>query len=194
MIFLKHLENGVQITQNSSIGKRNNPARNSMTEMLFFDRFIVNFNTRFIAILMIACAIFSGCSSSQKTTANHSRTVDTSAAAISSIRSWLASRSLLARNISVEGDISVDQNGSENSGSFSMKSKRLANPEKSGADGETSRIDSLSVEVFGPFGIKVARFLASPVKYQFYDILHGEPLTGPTDAHSLESLTQLRGV
>lgn len=56
------------------------------------------------------------------------------------------------------------------------------------------RVDSLSVEVSGPFGITVARFLASPEEYIFYDALHGDVSRGKTDARSLENLTQLRGI
>lgn len=160
--------------------------------MTFCFRFLKIAPTALLAIAAVGSAIFSGCSSSQKTATNRPEKVAMNASAISSLRSWLASRSMMARNMSVEGDISVDQNGATNDASFSMKSKRLA--ERQGADGEHTRIDSLSIEVFGPFGIKVARFLASPEKYQFYDILHGEPLSGATDSHSLEALTQLRGV
>ena len=58
---------------------------------------------------------------------------------------------------------------------FSMKSKRI--------DRER-RIDSLSIEVKGPFGIKVARFLCSPEGYQLHDILHGETIHGATDARA----------
>jgi hypothetical protein len=164
--------------------------------MAFSFRYLNAMTNWFIAASIIAtgCTIISGCAAPKKTTTNRIERVDTNAATITSLRSWLAARSILARNLSVDGDISVDQNGSSNSASFSMKSKRLADPPSSIAGDSPPRIDSLSVEVFGPFGIKVARFLASPVKYQFYDILHGEPLTGPTDTHSLEALTQLRGV
>jgi hypothetical protein len=48
--------------------------------------------------------------------------------------------------------------------------------------------------VIGPFGIKVARFLASPEGYQMYDILHGETLRGRTDSHTLETITQMKGL
>lgn len=88
--------------------------------------------------------------------------------------------------MSVTGDITLDNNGESNSASFSLKSKRI--------DLDGNRIDSLSVEVIGPFGIKVARFLASPVQYKFYDVLHDQTLSGATDTKSLEDLTQLQGV
>jgi hypothetical protein len=167
-----------------------------MMGMLFSTRFLKTIQPRILAIGIIgaACAMFSGCSTSQKTTTNRVEQTQANAATISSLRSWLTARSIMARNMSVEGDITLDQNGASNSASFSMKSKRLADPQQTDAGGTITRIDSLSVEVSGPFGIKLAKFLASPQKYQFYDILHGDPMTGATDAHSLESLTHLRGV
>jgi hypothetical protein len=103
------------------------------------------------------------------------------------MKSWLGEASRLARAIDLSGSITVDQNGSSQSASFEMKSKRLT------ASGDR-RVDSLSVVVSGPFGIKVARFLASPERYAFYDILHGETVSGETDQESLSHLTQLRGV
>ena len=131
--------------------------------------------------------LLGGCVAPRKVTKGTITTIDTSAARISAIRSWLDARSLEARSLSVAGDITLDQDGSSNSASFTLKSKRLA-------DAMGTRIDSLSVEVAGPFGIKVARFLASPERYQFFDILHGETMTGQTDVHSLEELTHLNGI
>ncbi|HEY3875290.1 MAG TPA: hypothetical protein VGM92_07415 [Candidatus Kapabacteria bacterium] len=113
-------------------------------------------------------------------------TIDTSAVTIANIRSWMASRSIFARSLSVSGDITVDQAGDKNSASFAMKSKRI--------DAGGNRVDSLSIVISGPLGITLARFLASPQQYKFYDILHGQTLTGPTDAHSLEDLTHLGGI
>jgi len=167
-----------------------------MTAMLLSSQ-PINSASRWIStmgFIATICAIISGCAPSQKTTLSVSNSVVSNAATISSVRSWLASRSMLAKSMSVTGDIAVDQNGSTTSASFSMKSKRLADLLHTNSDVEESRLDSLSIEVSGPFGIKLARFLASPEKYQFYDILHGEPISGTTDAHSLEELTHLRGV
>jgi hypothetical protein len=128
-----------------------------------------------------------GCASAPKlTSTNPEHRIEASDQAIRNVRSWLAARSLLAQNMSVTGDVTFDQNGESNSASFAMKSKRL--------DANGDRIDSLSVEVLGPFGIKLARFLASPEQYSFYDLLHGQPVSGPTDAKSLEDLTQLKAV
>jgi hypothetical protein len=131
--------------------------------------------------------LMTGCASQPNSTASHpANRLDVSTVELGNIRSWLAARSLLARSMSVTGDITLDNNGESNSASFSLKSKRI--------DPDGNRIDSLSVEVIGPFGIKVARFLASPVQYEFYDVLHDQTLSGATDTKSLEDLTQLQGV
>jgi hypothetical protein len=92
----------------------------------------------------------------------------------------------VAQSLSTTGDVTLEQAGESNSASFAMKSKRI--------DINGNRIDSLSIEVMGPFGIKVAKFLASPKQYAFYDLLHGQTMTGATDAKSLEDLTHLHGV
>ncbi len=141
-----------------------------------------------IAVLFaLVGAMATGCASTPKlTTTNPERHIEASDQALGNVRSWLAARSLIARSMSVAGDVTFDQNGESNSASFAMKSKRL--------DANGNRIDSLSIEVLGPFGIKLARFLASPEQYTFYDILHGQRVTGATDAQSLEALTQLQGV
>jgi hypothetical protein len=144
-------------------------------------------DNKFALITVLAGTLLAGCGSAPKTTVSHSANrLDVGAVERGNIRSWLAARSLLARSMSVTGDITLDNNGESNAASFSLKSKRL------NADG--NRIDSLSVEVIGPFGIKVARFLASPVQYEFYDVLHDQTLSGATDTKSLEDLTQLQGV
>jgi hypothetical protein len=144
-------------------------------------------DNKFALITVLAGTLLVGCASSPKTTVLHSANrLDVSAAELGNIRSWLVARSLLMRSMSVTGDITLDNNGESNSASFSLKSKRI--------DPDGNRIDSLSVEVIGPFGIKVARFLASPVQYEFYDVLHDQTLSGATDTKSLEDLTQLQGV
>jgi Domain of unknown function (DUF4292) len=120
-------------------------------------------------------------------TASHDvRLLSKSAMELANIRSMLAAQSLLARSMNASGDITLENNDGSNSASFAIKSKRL--------DVNGARIDSLSIEVIGPFGIKVARFLASPQQYAFYDVLHGETMSGATDTKSLENLTQLKGV
>ncbi|HWF43680.1 MAG TPA: DUF4292 domain-containing protein [Candidatus Kapabacteria bacterium] len=131
--------------------------------------------------------LLAGCAGPQKTTTTRNVTIDRSAARIDRIRAWLTARSLEAHSLGVTGDITVDQNGESNSGGFTLKDKRI-DPISH------DRIDSMSVEVTGPFGIKVARFLASPEQYRFYDILHGQTMAGQTDMHSLEDLTHLNGI
>ncbi|MDP4199341.1 MAG: DUF4292 domain-containing protein [Bacteroidota bacterium] len=127
-----------------------------------------------------------GCSSSTSTTRTPAAPVKAaSAIEIGRLRTALDAESFVARTLYVEGDITLDQNGESNSATFVMRSKRLS---------ETGRIDSLSIEIKGPFGIKVARFLAAPEGYKFYDVLHGETMSGKTDAHALEGLTHLRGL
>ncbi|HZK76552.1 MAG TPA: DUF4292 domain-containing protein [Candidatus Kapabacteria bacterium] len=144
------------------------------------------FGNKIAVRLTLMSTLIGGCASAPKTTAVHPLTPSINAAAIAGIRSWLDQESSAARSLSATGDITVDQNGESNSASFVMKSKRR--------DPSGNRIDSLSIEVMGPFGIKVARFLASPQEYKFYDILHGQTLSGPTDPHSLEDLTHLNGI
>ena len=142
----------------------------------------------FLCCLASTILLFAGCAGPQKTTTTRViPTIDTSATRIGMLRSWLINCSIAAHSLSAAGDITLDQNGESNSASFTLKSKRLD-------DFGQTRIDSLSVEVAGPFGIKVARFLASPDRYQFYDILHGQTLAGRTDAYSLEELTHLNGI
>jgi len=143
--------------------------------------------SRTFLILLIAAFVAAGCSSSTKTT-RETRTaaVDTSAETVSKIRAWLSLRSAALKSLDASGNISLNANGESNSGTFTLKNKRI--------DNTGNRIDSLSIEVFGPFGIKVARFLASPEQYLFYDVLHGETVSGATDAKSLEKLTRLNGI
>jgi hypothetical protein len=144
------------------------------------------FGNKIAIMLTLVGATLSGCASAPKTTTVHPLTPSTNAAAIAGIRSWLDRESYTARSLNATGDITLNQNGESNSASFAMKSKRV--------DPAGNRIDSLSIEVMGPFGIKVARFLASPQQYKFYDLLHGQTLSGATDAHSLEDLTHLHGI
>ena len=147
---------------------------------------------------------FAGCASVPKTiTTPHVLIPSANVEAITGIRSWFAHESSAARSLYVTGDITVDQDGESNSASFSMKSKRFPllfsasyfdSPRKSKPIVTGTQIDSLSIEITGPFGIKVARFLASPEQYEYYDILHGQTLHGTTDQQSLEQLTHLHGV
>ncbi len=150
------------------------------------------------AVLLIAGSAIAGCAPSTKTTTTKPvATVDTSSVDRERLLDWLRISARRARSLSVSGDISLDQSGSANSATFDMKSKRARAQDSSEKNPEYDvlvRVDSLSIEVKGPFGIKVARFLASPVQYQFYDILHGETFSGAVDSRSLEALTHLDGV
>ncbi len=147
-------------------------------------------SSRFGHKIVIATALLggflAGCASAPKTTIVHPLAHSANMAAIADIRSWLDRESRAARSLNASGDITVDQSGESNSASFTLKSKRL--------NASGNRIDSLSIEVMGPFGIKVARFLASPQEYKFYDILHGQTMSGATDPNSLEDLTHLQGI
>jgi hypothetical protein len=143
--------------------------------------------SRILSIFLFAATVAAGCSPATKTTREtRAAAIDTNAETISRIRTWLSLRSASLQSLSVEGNLSFTANGESNSATFALKSKRL--------DPSGNRIDSLSTEVFGPLGIKVARFLASPMQYQFYNILQGETVSGATDAKSLEALTHLNGV
>ena len=142
---------------------------------------------KFALIIAFAGTLLAGCASAPKTTISHApNRLDATGAALANIRAMLAAESLMARSMNASGDITLENNDGSNSASFAMKSKRL--------DANGNRIDSLSIEVMGPFGIEVAKFLASPKQYKFYDILHDQTLSGATDAKSLEDLTQLKGV
>ena len=121
------------------------------------------------------------------TTVANIPTIDSSELRISQIRSWMQSQSRLAHSLLASGSISVDQNGAANSANFTLRSKRLD-------ESVTTRVDSLSVEVTGPFGITVARFMASPEEFQMNDIMHGDTRRGRTDPKSLEGLTHLNGI
>ncbi len=135
---------------------------------------------------MVAGTLWAACASQPKMTVSHPLHIDANAIELANIRAMLAAKSLMAQSMSAKGDITLENNDGSNSASFAMKSKRL--------DANGNRIDSLSIEVIGPFGIKVSRFLASPKQYEFYDVLHDQTMSGATDAKSLEDLTQLKGV
>jgi hypothetical protein len=111
---------------------------------------------------------------------------------IISLLQWLDQASLAARSLRSEGSITASNSETSQSGNFTLKSKRLSVLAE--RPSHTERVDSLSVEVTGPFGITVARFMASPESYAFSDILHGDTRRGPTDDKSLKELTQLEGI
>ena len=151
---------------------------------------------------MLMATLLASCASVPKTASTITPLEPSkNAAAIDQLRSWMNNESLRARSLSASGDITVEQNGESNSASFSMASKRIGRlAAVSSFDTHlptqivAERVDSLSIEINGPFGIKVARFMASPQKYEFYDILHDQTLSGRTDQESLEELTHLNGI
>jgi hypothetical protein len=126
-----------------------------------------------------------GCSSTPNATRSTPTASAASATEIMHIQEAMSMASAEAHSLYVEGDIAFEHDGESNNASFVMRSKRRS---------DAGRIDSLSIEVKGPFGVKLARFLASPEGYQMYDILHGETMHGRTDAHTLETITQMKGL
>lgn len=139
-----------------------------------------------LALGSIGLGALIGCSSApQATRTSAAAPRPASAIEIEQIQKAMRMASVEAHTLYVEGDITFEHDGESNNASFVMRSKRR---------GDEGRIDSLSIEIKGPFGVKVARFLASPQGYQMYDILHGETLHGRTDARTLETITQMKGL
>lgn len=116
--------------------------------------------------------------------------VDPDRAKIDRIIDWLELWSKNARSMEAEGSMTVSNAETQQSGNFTLKTKRL----KETAPNVTTRVDSVSLEVRGPFGITAVRFLASPEYYALYNILQGETLEGPTSPQALQDLTRLRGI
>lgn len=144
--------------------------------------------------LLILSVLISSCTTVTQTTRppTEPAIADPNSARIDALLGWLDNAALQARSIHAEGDITVSTNESQQSGSFVVKSKRLAQLQSDPL--VTDRIDSVSIQVYGPFGISVAKFLASPERYAMYSVLQGETMEGPTDARALEELTRLKGI
>ncbi len=147
------------------------------------------------ALLLLLCAVMTqGCTSAVKTTRSTSiafPSIDQNRVRVDQVLNWLDRTSVAARALSAEGSLTVANEETSQNAHFTLSSKRL--------DAESSlhnsnRADSLSIIITGPFGISVARFLASPSEYFFYNSLNGDSFHGTTDAHSLETLTQMKGV
>lgn len=90
-----------------------------------------------------------------------------------------------AQSLSADGTITLTDNGSSQSGSFELKSKRLVKGE---------RVDSLSMIISGPFGITAAKFLGCPGEYCFYNAIEGDKYRGKPDPKKLEELTGMKGL
>lgn len=88
--------------------------------------------------------------------------------------------------------MTVSNEETSQSGSFTLKLNRLANSQSDAS--VTTRIDSISLEVRGPFGITAVKFLASPSMYFLYNALLGDTYEGRTNADALAGLTQLQGI
>ena len=149
---------------------------------------------RYLTILLFFSSLLASCTSSPnvtRTKTTTSPTADPDRAKIDNVLRWIDQASLNAQSLYAEGSLTASNEVTSQDAHFTLRAKRLGpNSNKKLA----VRTDSLSVEVTGPFGISVARFLASPDQYYFYNALNGDAYHGATDAHSLEQLVQMRGV
>jgi hypothetical protein len=135
-----------------------------------------------------------GCTSSNKSTRNtriDQPVIDRNRVKIDQVLHWLDQTSVAARALYAEGAMSIANEETSQDAHFTLSSKRL---DAESSVHNSNRADSLSILITGPFGISVARFLASPNEYFFYNNLNGDSFHGATDVHSLESLTQMKGV
>ncbi len=139
----------------------------------------------FYAVLLFTT--LSGCTSqtlkqdSTSKTASVSVGVDQSLIVINTLKAQAEN----AQSLMANGVITLTENGSSQSGSFELKSKRIV---------AGKRMDSLSMVISGPFGITVAKFLGSPSEYNFYNVLEGEKYKGKPDPKALETLTGMKGL
>ncbi len=139
----------------------------------------------FYAVLLFAT--LSGCTTqalkqdSTSKTASVSVGVDQSVIVINTLKAQAEK----AQSLMANGVITLTENGSSQSGSFELKSKRIV---------AGKRMDSLSMVISGPFGITVAKFLGSPSEYNFYNVLEGEKYKGKPDPKALETLTGMKGL
>lgn len=146
---------------------------------------------RIVCCLFILLAI-AGCSTPATVTKQPTpqAQVDPNQRKIDRVIDWLETWSRQAQTLQADGSMTVSNEETQQSGKFTLKTKRIAATSST----ETNRVDSVSLEVRGPFGIVGVRFLASPTYYALYNALMGETMEGPTNARSLEGLTQLRGI
>jgi hypothetical protein len=145
-----------------------------------------------VSLLLVSTVI--GCTSAPSALRSNRNAIpktDLNRARIDRVLNWLDYASLAARNLYAEGELTASDDVTSQDGHFTLRSKRL---DPSSTKKSSMRMDSLSVEISGPFGISVAKFLACPQQYYFYNILNGDSFHGPTDVHSLEGLTQMKGL
>jgi hypothetical protein len=121
---------------------------------------------------------------------NQQAQYDPDQAKIDRIINWLELWSRNAQSIEAEGSMTVSNAETQQSGDFTIKAKRLKLVDAT----STARVDSVSLEVRGPFGITAVKFLGSPQYYALYNMLQGETLEGPANARALEDLTRLKGI
>lgn len=149
--------------------------------------------TRIAGLFVLGSALLlSSCTTEQitKPSAQPQAQVEPDEEKIDRILDWLELWSRSAQSIEAEGSMTISNAETQQSGEFTLKTKRLKL-----IDATTSaRIDSVSLEARGPFGITAVRFLASPEYYALYNMLMGETLEGPTNDRALEGLTQLKGI
>jgi hypothetical protein len=135
--------------------------------------------------LIFAITLLASCSSKQlqkeSTDAGRSESMDS----VRPIIAALNEQSKAGESLKAEGTITLTDNGSSQSGTFELKSKRIF-------DGE--HIDSLSMVVSGPFGITAAKFLGCTGEYCFYNAIEGENYKGKPDPKALEKLTGMKGL
>ncbi len=145
------------------------------------------------ALLLLSAALFvSSCTTPESITKapTPQAQVDPDEEKIDRIIDWLQLWSRSAQSIEAEGSMTISNAETQQSGDFTIKTKRLKLVDAT----TTARIDSVSLEARGPFGITAVRFLASPEYYALYNILQGETLEGQTNDRALEGLTQLKGI
>jgi hypothetical protein len=146
------------------------------------------------ALFACACLTIIGCTAPATVTKTPTpqAQVDPDSKKIDQIINWLESWSLEARSLSSEGSMTVSNQETQQSGNFTLKTKRMQVTQSKPP--VSMRVDSVSLEARGPFGITGVRFLASPSHYALWNILMGETVEGVTNAQALEGLTQLKGI
>lgn len=143
---------------------------------------------RYSILILLLASFIAGCSSREARKSDSSGVsvsargvVDAGREVYESLRQYTSR----AQSLSADGTITLKDNGSSQSGSFELKSKRMENGE---------RVDSLSMVISGPFGITAAKFLGSPGEYSFYNAIYGDKYRGKPDPKTLEEMTGMKGL
>jgi hypothetical protein len=145
-----------------------------------------------LALTLGSLLVLSSCTTQETITkpSTQQAQIDPDRQKVDRIIDWLEVWSRHAQSLQAEGSMTISNAETQQSGNFTLKTKRL----KESAPNVTTRIDSVSLEVRGPFGITAVKFLASPQYYALYNILMGETMEGQTNDRALEGLTQLKGI